>query len=402
MGDAPCQSIYQSAAFLREHGRSILAFYLPRCVDPDGGFYHYYRDDGRVYDAGRRHLVSSCRFVVNFCWAAGLYGPAGYDALIRHGLDFLENRHFDAGRGGYRWDIDRDGSVHDGRFYAYGHAFVLLAYAETLAAGVAAARAPLERVYEILERRFWEPAHGLYADIAAPDWTLDGYRGQNANMHLCEALLAAHRASGEACYLDRALLLADRMTRRQAAAGDGLVWEHYRSDWTPDWEFHKDRPDDLFRPWGFQPGHQIEWAKLLLQLEQRLDPDRRQDWLLARAQTLFDRAWAIGWDAEHGGLVYGVAPDGAVCSGAKHFWVQAEAIAAAALLARRSGDDRYLQRYEQLWDYSSRHLIDHRYGAWRRVLNRDNSVVDDRKSPAGKTDYHTLGMCRVALEALSG
>ena len=41
-------------------------------------------------------------------------------------------------------------------------------------------------------------------------------------------------------YLDRALLLADRMTRRQAAMAGGLVWEHYRRDWSVDTDFNRE------------------------------------------------------------------------------------------------------------------------------------------------------------------
>jgi mannose/cellobiose epimerase-like protein (N-acyl-D-glucosamine 2-epimerase family) len=63
----------------------------------------------------------------------------------------------------------------------------------------------MQETFELMERRFWEPAHGLYADQASADWSqLDPYRGQNANMHACEALLAAFEASGEIHYLQRA------------------------------------------------------------------------------------------------------------------------------------------------------------------------------------------------------
>ena len=57
------------------------------------------------------------------------------------------------------------------------------------------------------------------------------------------------------------------MTRRQAAKADGLVWEHYDREWNVDWDYHRDDPKHLFRPWGFQPGHQTEWAKLLVILD---------------------------------------------------------------------------------------------------------------------------------------
>ncbi len=41
------------------------------------------------------------------------------------------------------------------------------------------------------------------------------------------------------------------------------------------------------------------------------------------------------------------------------------------------------------WD----HFVDPRYGAWYRILRRDNRTYDDYKSPPGKIDYHTMGAC---------
>src|SRR5690606_9205747 len=140
--------------------------------------------------------------------------------------------------------------------------FVVLAYAKALDAGMEEARGWLDETWRLMETHFWEPAHGLYADEADADWNVFDYRGQNANMHACEAWLAAFEATGEQRYLGRAALLAKHMTRRQAALADGLVWEHYRRDWTPDWEYNRGDRSNIFRPWGYQPGHQVEWAKL--------------------------------------------------------------------------------------------------------------------------------------------
>lgn len=59
--------------------------------------------------------------------------------------------------------------------------------------------------WEFLEQYFWNEHAQAYAD--EQDNTLarlNPYRGQNANMHLCEALIAAWQATGNACYLNRA------------------------------------------------------------------------------------------------------------------------------------------------------------------------------------------------------
>jgi mannose/cellobiose epimerase-like protein (N-acyl-D-glucosamine 2-epimerase family) len=392
---------FRSPSFLLDHIRHTMAFYHPRAIDPAGGFYHFFKDDGTVYDARTRHLVSSTRFIFNYAMAYRRFGDAAYLDAVRHGLKFLREAHRNPNTGGYAWLLV-DGRVADATNHCYGLAFVVLAYAKAIEAGCDEARGYLDETWDLLEAKFWEPQYGLYADEASADWTVSPYRGQNANMHACEAMLAAYEATHESRYLERARTLAENMTGRQAQLAGGLIWEHYREDWSVDWEYNKGDRSNIFRPWGYQPGHQTEWAKLLL----ILDRHAPADWLLPRARTLFDIAYARSWDAEFGGLVYGFDPQGQFYDTDKYFWVQAESLAAAALLAARTeqsdpaASQRYWQQYRDLWAYSWQHFVDHRYGAWYRILNRDNSAISDEKSPAGKVDYHTMGACYEVLNVL--
>ena len=388
---------FRSEAFLREHIATTMAFYHPRAIDPNGGFFHYFRDDGSVYDASHRHLVSSTRFVFNYAMASIEFGNPEYIDAARHGLRYLREVHRDASTGGYAWTI-RDGKPEDRTNHAYGVAFVLLAYSTALKAGIREAAQWMDETWQLLEARYWDADAKLYRDEADAHWQFSTYRGQNANMHMCEAMLAAYQASDDVRYLERALTLADTMTRRQAALADGLVWEHYHLDWTVDWDYHRDDPKHLFRPWGFQPGHQTEWAKLLMILEPLLlERGREEAWIASTARHLFDTALARSWDNQYGGMCYGFAPDGSICDDDKYFWVQAESLAAAALLHARTGAAEYDQWYGKLWAYAWEHLVDHRYGAWFRILTRDNRSYSDEKSPAGKTDYHTMGACYEVL-----
>jgi mannose/cellobiose epimerase-like protein (N-acyl-D-glucosamine 2-epimerase family) len=142
--------------------------------------------------------------------------------------------------------------------------------------------------------------------------------------------------------------------------------------------------------------------------EAAADPRRHRPAFIAvglaapRAAELFDAALAAPGTPEHGGIFYGFAPDGSICDGDKYFWVQAESLAAAALLAHRTGNDTYWQWYDRIWAYSWEHFVDHRYGAWYRILTPDNRKYSDEKSPAGKTDYHTMGACYEVLNVLEG
>ncbi|HEY5801266.1 MAG TPA: AGE family epimerase/isomerase, partial [Burkholderiaceae bacterium] len=312
---------------------------------------------------------------------------------------FIEHRHKQAA-GNYAWVL-RDGLSADTTQHCYGLAFVLLAQAHALRIGVSEARAQLDTTFALMERLFWREQDGLYADEATADGVVAPYRGQNANMHTCEALIAAFEATGAPHFLHRAERLAHNIAQRQAAHANGWIWEHYNADWTPDWQYNLNDPANMFRPWGFQPGHMTEWAKLLLLLE-RHAPHLQGDsaWLLPRAEALFNAAVGYAWDHTHGGFVYGVAPDMSVCDSDKYFWVQAETLATAALLGQRTGDVRYWDWYDKTWRYSWDHMIDHQYGGWHRILRNDNHRYGLARPPHGKTDfYHPMGAILESLTA---
>jgi mannose/cellobiose epimerase-like protein (N-acyl-D-glucosamine 2-epimerase family) len=383
---------FRDAGFLRDHIAWMIGFLHPRCIDPRGGYFHYYENDGSLRDRDRRALVSSARMVVSFAMAARALGTDRFDAAIRHGLRFLREAHRDPETGGYAWTlVFRDGAWRpaDAENQCYGLVHTMLAYAHAAMAGVAEATGWLDELWTTMDRHLWEERHGLYADVARPDWSrIDPYRGQNANMHGCEALLAAHAATGEERYLDRAARIAASLCVDRAALTGGLVWEHYRGDWSPDWTYNKGDFSNGYRPWGFQPGHQTEWTKLLLQLHAR----RPEPWMAARARALFDAAAARAWDAAHGGLVYSLEPDLSVANADKYFWVQIETAAAAGLLARATGDAAYWDWHDRLWRYCWDNLVDHAHGSWRKQLGPDNARIAADKGSGGK-DYHVVGAC---------
>ena len=143
-------------------------------------------------------------------------------------------------------------------------------------------------------------------------------------MHATEALLAAFEATGHVIYLDRAEKIARRTSRcgRRSCRKD---WSGSISapDWSIDWHYNESDSSNIFRPWGFQPGHQTEWAKLLLILERH----RALPWLRRAPSNSSTPRFNRAWDDDHGGLYYGFGPDGTICDHDKYFWVQAETFA---------------------------------------------------------------------------
>ena len=184
-----------------------------------------------------------------------------------------------------------------------------------------------------------EEDFGLFADqVHSESGKLFSYRGKNANMYACEALIAAFEATQDNLFLQQALCIANTIVNQQTASTNGLLWEHYNDDWQVDWTYNQHHPQNLYKPWGYQTGHFTEWAKLLLILHSY----KPQIWMLDKAKFLVDTAWQSGWGKTRGGLYYGFDLQGSVCDDHKYFWVQAETLPALAMLSKHYPDGPYL------------------------------------------------------------
>ncbi len=394
----PDQPNFRSHKFLLNHIESILAFYNPNIIDQKfGGYHQNFYDNGSIFSSEEKHIVSTTRIIFNYCKAYLYFKNPQYLSNVERGLTYLRDVHWDNNRCGYHWALLHN-QASDQTNYCYGLAFVLLAYANCYAIGIESTEADIYATWDLMETRLWQPTQGVYADDASPDWSKTGlYRGQNANMHCCEAMLAAFQATKDQRFLDRAYQLAQTVTVQLADKAGGLIWEHYTPSLDVDWDCNIDDPLNLKRPWGFQSGHQTEWSKLLLTLYKL----RPEPWMVERAESLFKRTMATSWDEQHGGLVYTITPEGKFCDGDKYYWVQAESIAAAARLASVTKSDEYWLWYDKIWAYVWEHMVDHKYGGWYRILTQDNQKYTDIKSPAGnKCDYHTMGACWEVIEVI--
>lgn len=369
---------------LRDRLFDVLSFYYPTCRDGSVGGHVAQLDEetGAVYDPDSRHLVATCRFVSNFALGATLEGPDWCAAAARHGLEFLESAHRQDDDG-YAWLLDGR-EVADDRRSPYGHAFVLLAHARAADAGIAGADP--QRVATLLDDRFGDE-NGLVGPVQGPGWEpRESYRGQNPNMHACEAFLAAYEATGMEAFLDRSTTIARRMAV-ELADDEGRLWEHYTADWEPNYDYNLEDPEDQFRPWGFQPGHHAEWAKLLAGLARH----RSDDWLLDCAGELFEEA-LVGWDEDVGGFYYTLDAGGEPVIDDKYGWPVAEAIGAAAALVEHTGEVSYRDWYRRLWEYARTNLVASG-GNWYTKLTAENERVSTDEGPVVEPGYHPVGAC---------
>jgi len=341
-----------------------------------------------------------------------LLGVPGSAELASAMLAGLSNSLHDGENGGWYHGLDAAGIPDQaGGKSAYDHAFVMLAAASAVTAGIEplpgypTAQALLADAVQVYLAMFWDEAQGRPVDTWDVTFSsLDPYRGLNATMHAVEAMLAVADAgppAQAAAWLDRAAR-ASALVVDLAGQYDGRLPEHFVADscgrWAVDLELNAAHPDDQFKPYGSTPGHGFEWARLLLHLEAALaacddaaisiafPPGQ----LLATAQRLFERAKADAWAADGAaGFVYTVDWQGKPVVRTRMHWVVAEALAAAAALSRRTGLACYRADYGHWLDYAETYLIDRVNGSWHHELDEGNRPA--ASVWPGKPDiYHAL------------
>lgn len=381
--------------WLVDQASALFAFFERRSINPDGGFFAL--DDGGDPIAGETEALREIHVTTRMvhCFAiARLLGRPGADEFVDHGMDFLWNGHRDDVHGGHFWTVD-DGDPQDRQKLAYGHAFVLLAGASAKMVGHADADRLIADVTDVITSRFWEKKHGACAEEFGRDWQpISRYRGQNSNMHMTEACMAAFEATGDGTYLDMAESIATLLIHKLTPAAGGRVPEHFNENWELDPDY---AGGDVFRPFGTTPGHWLEWTRLCLQLWEL--GGRRREWLLPAAKDLFALAVKEGWNHESGGFHYTLDWDGKPHLRNRLWWPCAEGIGAAAFLNAIDGAPEYEEWYRRIWDFTASRLIDRDNGGWR------TEAVDAGVTPlfSGKPDlYHALQACLIPLLPTTG
>jgi mannose/cellobiose epimerase-like protein (N-acyl-D-glucosamine 2-epimerase family) len=383
--------------WLLDQASALFEFFESDSINSAGGFFTLDDAGRRIGEPGRappRELHVTTRMV--HCFAiARLMGRPGAWRFLDHGMHFLWNGHRDAANSGYFWSVGEAGPS-DPLKQAYGHAFVLLAASSAKVAGHPDADRLLADVGDVIRSRFWEPRHGATAEEFGPDWQpISSYRGQNSNMHLTEATMAAFEATSDRAWLHMAESIAARVIGSHAAEHGWRVPEHYDADWNLDREYSN---GDVFRPYGTTPGHSLEWTRLLLQLWEL--GGRRHAWLPEAAKQIFARATADGWDTERGGFLYTLDWSGLPRLRNRLWWPAAEGIGAAAFLNAIDGAPEYEDWYRRIWDFVAGQLIDRENGGWR---TEPEGSTPDARLFSGKPDlYHALQACLVPLFPTTG
>ena len=355
-----------------------------------GGSSYYLGDDGTPWKERNRETWITSRMTHVYS-IGSMLGHEGSEALADAALKGLRGELHDDQNGGWYAGLTKDNEIVPTK-QCYAHAFVILAASSGVLACREGAAELLKDALALYDLRFWNEEEGLSCDTWNTEFTeLDSYRGLNANMHTVEAFLAAADVTGDEKYRVRAGRIIDRVLI-WAKDNNWRIPEHFSSDWVPDLECNKDRPDDQFKPYGATPGHGIEWARLITQwaLSTYKEDKAGAAPYIEAAENLYNRAVADAWNADGApGICYTTDWNGKPVVHDRMHWTLAEAINTSSVLFHVTDNEKYAADYAEFMKYLDEKVLDHVNGSWFHQLDRENNLLETVWP--GKADiYHAL------------
>ena len=355
-----------------------------------GGSSYYLGDDGTPWKDRNRETWITSRMTHVYS-IGSMLGHEGSEALADAALKGLRGELHDDQNGGWYAGLTKDNEIVPTK-QCYAHAFVILAASSGVLACREGAAELLKDALALYDLRFWNEEEGLSCDTWNTEFTeLDSYRGLNANMHTVEAFLAAADVTGDEKYRVRAGRIIDRVLI-WAKDNNWRIPEHFSSDWVPDLECNKDRPDDQFKPYGATPEHGIEWARLITQwaLSTYKEDKAGAAPYIEAAENLYNRAVADAWNADgEPGICYTTDWNGKPVVHDRMHWTLAEAINTSSVLFHVTDNEKYAADYAEFMKYLDEKVLDHVNGSWFHQLDRENNLLETVWP--GKADiYHAL------------
>jgi len=347
-------------------------------VDPSGGFHERVAQDGKPLIEPRRSRVNP-RQAYCFAVAHSLGWRGDSATLIRHALDYFVAR-YRRPDGLFRTLVAADGAPLDDRALLYDQAFALLAF--NVSAAVGESRAERERqsleLHALVMQHLKRAGQGFESGVPA-SLPLQS----NPHMHLFEAALAGCEVCSESSlWKPLADELAELALAKFIDPRSGALREFFDADWNP-------APGVQGRI--VEPGHQFEWAWLLL---------RWGGAKHSRARAAAVKLIEIG---ETHGVRNGLATNSLLDDFSSHdagarLWPQTERLKAAALAARCTGDARYLSIAVAAADGVLRYLDSPTPGLWYDRIDASGKLVDE---PAPASSFYHLVAAIAEISALA-
>lgn len=378
----------EMAAHLTER---ILPFWEKLKDDTYGGFYGLVKEDLTLKKDAMKGCILNSRILWTFSTAARVTGDKRYLAYAKQAYDFME-KFLDEERGGVYWSVTFDGTPIDTTKHTYCQAFAVYGLAAYYrATGEQPALERAMKLYRVIEEKCRDA--GGYGEAFRMDFSPESNeklsengvmagRTMNTLLHVLEAYAELYRAGGDE-------------TVKKAGRDALSCFLHVM--------YNKElRRLDVFYDRDFNCiidlqsyGHDVEASWLMWDAVEAFMDEAERTPYRAMCLDLLDSVLerAMTEQGFHNECEKGVVDEKRV------WWVQAEAVLGFENAWKLTGDEKYKENLEKVWQYIQDVTVDKREGGeWFAYTTVDGKPLGKPMVDEWKCPYHNGRMCLRVME----
>lgn len=364
----------------------ILDFWIKYTQDhQNGGFIGSMLGDGTIVKGASKGAILNGRILWSFSAAYNYTKKEKYLEMAHRAFEYFTNYFIDKKHGGVYWELDVQGKPINTRKQAYAQGFAIYGLSEYYkATGNEKSLELAQEIFWTIEKFFIDKQHGGYIEALSADWKpladmrlsakeANWPKSMNTHLHLLEPYTNLYRQWQNpilAKSIKRLIrIFLDKIIDRKTA--------HFNLLFDYDWSVKTNI---------VSYGHDIEGSWLLYEAAEEMNDEALIEEVGKMAMRMVNVTLQEGLDAD--GSVFN-EKEGAHLDTDKHWWPQAEAMVGFVNAWQISGDRRYLNAAERVWNFIDLHLIDHVSGEWFWRVDTDGlPYPEEEKVGFWKCPYH--------------
>ena len=365
---------------------NILQYWIDNTPDTiNGGFVGSIDGYGKVVKNANKGAILNGRILWSFSAAYNYTKNEKHLEMANRAFDYFTQYFIDKVNGGVYWELDSKGTPVNTRKQAYAQGFAIYGLSEYYRATLNEKALLLaQELFWTIEKNFKDKQHGGYIEALDEKWNrLDDMRlsikeanwpkSMNTHLHILEPYTNLYR-----CWKNPILaksieqiirVFLDRIIDKETAHFNLL----FDSDWT-------------VKTSTVSYGHDIEGSWLLVEAAQELGDLALIKEVNEMALRMVDVTQSEGVDID--GSLFNER-EGKHLDTDKHWWPQAEAMVGYVNAWQITGNQKYLDEAERVWNFISLKVLDNKVGEWYWRVDKDGEpYMEEGKIGFWKCPYH--------------
>lgn len=371
---------------------NILAFWMKYAIDlKNGGFYGKINNTNKIYENADKGSVLNSRILWTFSAAYNLTRKPAYLQTAERAFKYITNYFIDKEFGGVYWTVDYKGNPTEAKKQIYALAFAVYGLSEYYAASEEEkAKQAAINLYDLIVLKSYDKKYRGYIEALTRDWKeihdlrlsakdSNEKKSMNTHLHVLEAFANLYKVWPHKTLKQRIIELIDIFSDHIIDKKTNHLILFFDEKWNAKSDIIS-YGHDLEAAWLVQEAAEIIHDKTLIQKVKE-----RSVKVALAAQRGLDKDGGLWYEKD-------VLENHLIKE--KHWWPQAEAMVGFYNTYEITGENAFLGKSINSWNFIQHHILDKQDGEWFWGVKEDNTIMQgEDKAGIWKCPYHNSRAC---------